>query len=175
MRYTKLLFLLFLSNAIAQGVDFDAATVSKTCSGTTMRFDATFVPSEISVTEFDFNDGDGKLPSGWDSSPFFVGAYCKSPSGDTSDSSDYFWALETQKTGENLRKRFVETSAVDVSQGGSIEFFIRYGSDNPGIGDGISPQRNGCEDPDASNEEVYLQYKIDGGNWITIYEDWDTI
>ena len=24
-------------------------------------------------------------------------------------------------------------------------------------------------------EEVYLQYKLDGGSWINMYEDWDTV
>ena len=175
MKYTNAIFFLLIFNQLnGQLVDFTSSFSSATCSGTTLEFEATFTPNEISVTQFDFNDSDGKLPSGWDSSPFSVGAYCNSPSGDTNDNSDYFWALETQKTGEYRGKRFVETSAVDVSQGGSIEFFIRYGSDNPGIGDGIRPQRNGCEDPDASNEEVYLQYKVDGGNWETFYDDWDT-
>ena len=175
MKYTNAIFFLLIFNQLnGQLVDFTSSFLSATCSGTTLEFEATFTPNEISVTQFDFNDSDGKLPSGWDSSPFNVGAYCNSPSGDTNDNSDYFWALETQKTGEYTGRRFVETSAVDVSQGGSIEFFIRYGSDNPGIGDGIRPQRNGCEDPDASNEEVYLQYKVDGGNWETFYDDWDT-
>ena len=173
MKYTNLFFFLLIFNQlVGQRIDFTPSFLTASCSGTTLEFEAVFIPSEISVTEFDFNDG--FLPSGWKSSPFNVGAYCNSPSGDTNDNSDYFWALETQQTGENIGKRFVETSAVDVSQGGSIEFFIRYGSDNPGIGDNIYPQQNGCEDPDASNEEVYLQYKLDGGNWITIYEDWDT-
>ena len=115
---------------ISQEVQFTATMSSTTCSGTLVLFDVEYIPSENSVTEFDFNNG--SLPSGWNSSPFNVGTYCDSPSGDTPDNSDYFWATTLETSGINSGLRYVETSAVDVSNGGSIEFLIRYGTDNPG-------------------------------------------
>ncbi len=130
-----------------------------------MKFDATFTPGATSVTEYDFNDGN--LPAGWDSSPHVVSQPCNPPKGERSPPSNYFWATTLQSGGSNNGKRFVQTSAEDVSQGGSIEFYIRYGADDPDSG--------GCEDPDLANEEVYLQYKLDGGAWINMYEDWDTV
>jgi gliding motility-associated-like protein len=164
LRYTKLFFLLFLNQAIAQGVNFNATLFSKTCSGTTMKFEATFTPSETSVTEYDFNDGN--RPTGWDSSPYQVEQPCNAATGDTADNSNYFWATTLQSGGSINGKRFVQTSAVDVSQGGSLEFFIRYGKDDP------SP---GCEDPERPDEEVKLQYSINNGStWVVIFEGWDT-
>jgi gliding motility-associated-like protein len=149
---------------LGQSVDYSATFVSKTCDGTIMRFEATFTPGATSVTEFDFNDGN--RPAGWDSSPYLVAQPCLPPKGVRSPPSNYFWATTLQSGGANNGKRFVQTSAVDVSQGGSIEFYIRYGADDPG---------RGCEDPDLANEEVYLQYKLDGGSWVNMYEDWDTV
>jgi hypothetical protein len=149
---------------LGQSVDYSATLVSKTCDGTTMRFEATFTPGATSVTEYDFNDGN--RPAGWDSSPYLVAQPCLPPKGVRSPPSNYFWATTLQSGGANNGKRFVQTSAVDVSQGGSIEFYIRYGADDPG---------RGCEDPDLANEEVYLQYKLDGGSWVNMYEDWDTV
>ena len=73
----------------------------------------------------------------------------------------------TQSGGPDNGKRFVETLAVNVTHGGSIEGLIRYGADDPDPG---------CEEPDAPNEEVYLEYSIDGGNsWVRFYSGWDTI
>ena len=165
MKYTRLVFLfLFVNIALGQSVDFTDTFVSSTCSGTTMKFEATFTPGATSVTEYDFNDGN--RPAGWDSSPYLVAQPCNPPKGVRSPPSNYFWATTLQSGGPNNGRRFVQTSAVDVSQGGSIEFYIRYGADDPG---------RGCEDPDLSNEEVYLQYKLDGGSWINMYEDWDTV
>ena len=165
MKCTRLVFLfLFVNIALGQSVDFTDTFVSSTCSGTTMKFEATFTPGATSVTEYDFNDGN--RPAGWDSSPYLVAQPCNPPKGVRSPPSNYFWATTLQSGGPNNGRRFVQTSAVDVSQGGSIEFYIRYGADDPG---------RGCEDPDLSNEEVYLQYKLDGGSWINMYEDWDTV
>ena len=127
---------------MAQSVNFTDTFVSSTCSGTTMKFEATFTPGATSVTEYDFNDGN--RPAGWDSSPYLVAQPCDPPKGVRSPASNYFWATTVQSGGANNGKRFVQTSAVDVSQGGSIEFYIRYGADDPDDG--------GCEDPDLSNE-----------------------
>ena len=64
--------------------------------------------------------------------------------------SNYFWAATTSGPGDRFGpgRRFVQTSEVDVSQGGSIEFLIRYGADCT-IG-----RLGRCEDGDAPNEEV---------------------
>lgn len=168
MKYIKILFILAANFVISQEVQFTATMSSTTCSGTLVLFDLEYIPSENSVTEFDFNNG--SLPPGWNSSPFNVGTYCDSPSGDTPDNSDYFWATTLETSGVNSGLRYVETSSVDVSNGGSIEFLIRYGTDNPG-----SPlsSRDGCEDPERESEEVYLQYKVSGGNWTTMYDQWN--
>ena len=94
------------------------------CNGTLVIFDAVYIPSENSVTEFDFNNG--SLPVGWSSSPFVVGQPCNAASGNTPSNTNYFWATTLQSGGPNNGLRFVETNAVYVSEGGSLEFFIRY-------------------------------------------------
>ena len=146
---------------------FSGTLSSTTCSGTLFEFDIENVPNEISVTEFNFNDG--ALPTGWITSPFSISQPCNAATGNTPDNSNYFWATTTSGPGDRFGsgRRYVQTSAVDVSQGGSIEFLIRYGADDHGTGR--------CEDGDAANEEVYLQYSIDNGdNYVQIYDGWDT-
>ena len=72
------------------------------------------------------------------------------------DNTDYFWAQATNGAGVRL----VNTNVVDVSLGGTVRFYMRYGSDDPSVG---------CEDPDIIDEGVFLQYSIDGGaTWVTI-------
>ncbi|MFL2603859.1 MAG: gliding motility-associated C-terminal domain-containing protein [Flavobacteriaceae bacterium] len=165
MRLIRLIFILFSLFSFAQEVQFTATMSSTTCSGTLVQFNVLYIPSENSVTEFDFNDGN--LPAGWTSSPFTVGQPCNPARGDTPSGTNYFWATNTQSGGPDNGKRFVETSAVNVINGGSIEGLIRYGADDPDPG---------CEEPDASNEEVYLEYSINGGsNWVRFYSGWDTI
>ena len=164
MKFIKILFLILICNlTFSQEVQFTAVTSSTSCSGTLVQFDVEYIPSENSVTEFDFNDG--SLPSGWTSSPFTVGQPCDPGQGDTPSGTNYFWATTLQNGGSNNGLRFVETSSVDVSQGGSLEFLIRYGADDP------SP---GCEDGERPSEEVWLQYSVSGGPWVTFYDDWDT-
>jgi len=164
LKFIKILFLILICNlTFSQEVQFTAVTSSTSCSGTLVQFDVEYIPSENSVTEFDFNDG--SLPSGWTSSPFTVGQPCDPGQGDTPSGTNYFWATTLQSGGSNNGLRFVETSSVDVSQGGSLEFLIRYGADDP------SP---GCEDGERPSEEVWLQYSVSGGPWVTFYEDWDT-
>ena len=63
-----------MGGAYAQEVQFTATMSSTTCSGTLVQFDALYIPSENSVTEFDFNNG--ALPAGWSSSPYTVGQPC---------------------------------------------------------------------------------------------------
>lgn len=109
------------------------------------------------ATSFNFNGGE--LPSGWSSSPYTVGKACTT---DSPDNSNYFWAMAQADDGS----RFVETNAINVSAGGTITFYIRYGADDPA---------SGCEDPDLTNEEVILQYSTnDGSSWNTIYDEWNT-
>ena len=165
MRLIKyLLIFLWLGTTKAQEIQFTATQSSTTCSGSLIQFDVVYIPSENSVTEFDFNDG--TLPAGWTSSPFTVGQPCDPARGNTPTNTNYFWATTLQAGGSNNGKRFVQTLPVDVSNGGSLEFLIRYGADDP---------QPGCEDGEKEDEEVYLQYSIDSGSsWNTIFENWDT-
>ncbi len=102
-------------------------------------------------TFFDFNSG--SLPTGWSASPFTVGQPCAT---NMVDNTDYFWAQATNGAGV----RVVSTNVVDVSLGGTVRFYMRYGSDDP---------TTGCEDPDLVDEGVFLQYTINGGTtWVTI-------
>ncbi len=102
-------------------------------------------------TFFDFNSG--TLPTGWSASPYAVGQPCAT---NMVDNTDYFWAQATN--GAGIRQ--VTTNVVDVSLGGTVRFYMRYGSDDPS---------NGCEDPDLVDEGVFLQYSIDGGaTWVNI-------
>ncbi len=123
------------------------------------QFDCSDVDPSLVATAFDFNTG--SLPAGWNSSPFSVGQPCDSATGNSPDNSNYFWATSNSPAGI----RFVETNSLDVSNGGTLDFYIRYGDDDPSFG---------CEDGDQASEEVYLQYSIDGGNnWVTFYDQWD--
>ena len=100
---------------------------------------------------FDFNTG--TLPTGWSASPYAVGQPCAT---NMVDNTDYFWAQATN--GAGIRE--VTTNVVDVSLGGTVRFYMRYGSDDPS---------NGCEDPDLVDEGVFLQYSINGGAaWVNI-------
>ncbi len=160
MKLIRVLIFLFSLFNFAQDVQFTATMSSTTCSGTLVQFDVLYVPSETSVTEFDFNDGN--LPAGWSSSPYTVDQPCNAGTGNTPSNTNYFWAT-TQGAGGI---RFVRTSAVDVSQGGSLEFLIRYGADDPS---------SGCEDGDEPDEEVYLEYSTNNGaSWVRFFSDWDT-
>ena len=165
MKYSNLFILLLICfSSLAQEVQFSTTVSSTSCSGTLINFNVVYIPSENSVTEFDFNDGN--LPTGWSSSPYTVGQPCNPARGNTPSNTNYFWATILQNGGPNNGKRFVQTNPVDVSYGGSLEFLIRYGADDPAPG---------CEDGEKVDEEVYLHYSIDGGNtWEDIFTDWDT-
>ncbi|MFC2110850.1 HYR domain-containing protein, partial [Bacteroidota bacterium] len=126
-----------------------ASPQTATCGNKTINFAVGFSVA----TTFDFNAG--SLPSGWASSPFVVGKPCNT---NTPDNSNYFWAT----TRDANYQRFVATNGVNVSSGGNIIFDMRFGRDDP---------YPGCEDPDGSNEGVYLQYSNNGGNWIGI-QNW---
>ncbi|WP_452224480.1 fibronectin type III domain-containing protein [Lacinutrix chionoecetis] len=102
-------------------------------------------------TFFDFNSG--VLPAGWNSSPFTVGSPCLT---DMIDNSPYFWAGVTDSNGE----RQVTTNPLDVTLGGIIQFYMRYGADDPDPG---------CETADLPEEGINLQYSIDNGaTWVNI-------
>jgi len=102
-------------------------------------------------TFFDFNSG--TLPVGWNSSPFTVGSPCFT---DMIDDSPYFWAGVTDANNE----RQVTTNPLDVTLGGIVQFYMRYGSDDPDPG---------CETADLPEEGVNLQYSINGGtSWVTM-------
>jgi len=102
-------------------------------------------------TFFDFNSG--VLPVGWNSSPFTVGAPCLT---NMIDNSPYFWAGVTDNNGE----RVVTTNPLDVTLGGIVQFFMRYGADDPDPG---------CETSDLPEEGVNLQYSTNGGaTWVNM-------
>ena len=75
---------------------FSGTLSSTTCSGTLFEFDIENVPNEISVTEFNFNDG--SLPTGWIHSPYTIGNPCNAATGNTPDNSKYFWATTVGDT-----------------------------------------------------------------------------
>ncbi|MAO32007.1 MAG: hypothetical protein CL824_00735 [Crocinitomicaceae bacterium] len=112
------------------------------------------------VFEEDFNSGQ---PVGWDFSQIVIisnNTCVPSP-----DGTNYMWM------GTNsAAPRSMETMAYDLSIGGQICFEMRY-SDNteqPG-GNPFGAPNPHCEDPDAIDEGVFLQYSIDNGlTWVTI-------
>lgn len=150
-----------LTSAMVDSGSSDNCAID-TMSISRINFDCSDVEPTAAATSFSFNGG--ALPTGWTASPYTVSS-STCPGKDSPDNSDYFWATATASSGSNIGKRFVQTNAVDVSLGGNVEFYIRYGNN----------EGSGCEQPDASSEEVYLQYSVDAGaNWVNIYEDWNT-
>ena len=166
-RCIKFIFLLSSSIIFSQEVKFTGTMSSTLCSGTLFEFDIENIPNEISVTSFNFSDG--KRPDGWLSSDFDIGTPCNDASGGRPDGSNYFWATTTDRG-----QRYVMTSIANVAEGGSVEFYFRYGNDDP---------QPGCEQPEALNEEVILYYSTNYTegksvfdptvNWSVIYDDWN--
>jgi PKD repeat protein len=107
------------------------------------------------VTATTYNFVSSTIPTGWSSSPYVIGQPCITY---MIDSSQYFWA--TFRTGG---VRFVQTQALNVSAGGVIQFYMRYGSDDPDPG---------CEDPDLTVEGVFLQYSTNSGASWTNIQNW---
>ena len=132
-----------------QTVNIIPEFTSGTCSDLTVYFNGV-VTNNTTATEFNFNTG--TLPTGWSSSPYTVGQPCWAANGNTPDNSNYYWATTLDGT-----VRYVITSAEDVSYGGDIKFYLRFGNDDP---------EPGCEEADAG-EGVYLQYST-GGSWVQI-------
>ena len=154
---------LFFFFGNAQVANFTFTPPSGGCNNNVVNFSGTSSNSTV-ATSFTFNGG--ALPAGWEASPYTINAtFC--PGKNTPDNSSYFWATNLATTGPNTGLRYVQTNAINVALGGSISFLLRYAADE-------APSA-GCEDPEQPNEEVWLQYSINGGtNWITIYDQWDT-
>ncbi len=155
---TALLCCLALSVVVkAQTISISTNPATGSCNNTQVDFTGN-ASSTTTATSFTFNGGN--LPAGWVSSPYVVSSTtCNGKN--SPDNSPYFWATQLDSNG----KRFVQTNSIDVSLGGNIEFYIRYGNN----------EGSGCEQPDAPNEEVYLQYSVNNGaTWVTIYDQWDT-
>ncbi len=164
---------LFLANfSFAQTLTITATLSPATCSGTLASFDLEYIPTASVATTFDFNSGD--LPPGWNSSPYIVGTPCdleSTPPASYQDGSNYFWATvyndgnAIDNASANPKVRYVETNSLNVLNGGTINFLIRYGADDPSLGSGFvgGQPKNNCEDPDEPREQVYLQYSIDNG------------
>ena len=150
------IFLLVANFSFAQTLTVTATLSPATCSGTLVSFDLEYIPTASVATTFDFNSGD--LPSGWDSTPYIVGTPCDPESAPSEqDGSSYFWASIYR--GGLPGVRFVETNALNVLNGGTISFLIKYGADDPYVWQA----NDNCEDPDEPKEQVYLQYSTDNG------------
>jgi len=173
------LFLFCVNFSFTQTLTITDTLSSTTCSGTSIHFELS-VPDEISLTAFDFNTG--TLPVGWNSTAFTIGTPCTGPRASTyndgvpTDGSPYFWATVyndgdfNANNGPYPRPRFVETNSLDVTEGGIIDFDIRYASDDPDNRTtwiGLDAPQN-CETPDVPSEQVYLQFAKNGGNWTNI-------
>ena len=160
------IFLFAASFSFAQTLTVTATLSPATCSGTLVSFDLEYIPTASVATTFDFNSGD--LPPGWNSSPYIVGTPCdleSTPPASYQDGSNYFWATvyndgnATANNNANPKVRFVETNALNVLNGGTISFLIKYGADDPYV----LQANDNCEDPDEPKEQVYLQYSTDNG------------
>ena len=144
MKFIKIIFFLpFL--VLCQEVRFSATVSSTTCSGTLVEFNIENIPNQISLTEFNFEDN--SLPNNWIATDFVVGTACSTTTGGRADESSYFWA-----NSRTAGQRYVITSPEDVSNGGKVQFYFRYGNDDP---------QPGCEQPEANGEEVLLYYNTD--------------
>ena len=111
------------------------------------------------VPDFTFNCDEFPLPAGWSSTPFNIGSPCQSPDAyPAPDGSDYLWTGARDVSGH----RFIETSGIDASNGGTIRFEIRYGV-HP-----LAVPTSDCKGPTSVNEGVALEYSVDGGPWTRI-------
>jgi len=128
------------------------ATINTTpASGTSPNLNVAFSSVTMSnATAFTFNGG--ALPVGWTASPYTIGEPCYV---DAPDNTPYFWATTRDVSGY----RHVTTNPLDVTYGGQLFFEFRYGADDP---------NPGCEDPDEPAEGFYLQYSINGVDWVQI-------
>ena len=151
--FTGLMFVLPFPQLKGQcDVDVFASSVDVVC-GDTVRLNA--LGNGITVFEEDFNDND---ISGWANTPSgsFETNVCGVPS---PDNSVYYWF-----GGSANSPRFAETPSLDLSTGGTICFDMRYSYREGG------PD---CEDPDAPDEGVHLQYSINNGATWQDIAYWD--
>ena len=107
IRLTLLLLFVF-QKIFTQELQIDILSQTKSCSGTLVEFSYTYLPTENSVTEFNFDNG--RLPTGWESSPYDVGTPCSAPRGDSPTGTSYYWATTTQNGGIFDGTRFVQTA-----------------------------------------------------------------
>lgn len=117
-----------------------------------------FKGSGISADAY-FGFNGGVLPSGWISTPYSNAFSCPEPYGPSIDGSSYFWGFNRDGVA-----RYVQTSYLNVSSGGYINFEMRYGR-----GTGF-----GCDAPDNHLEGVFLEYSLDGNSWTSI-KNWDPV
>lgn len=150
--FTAISLILTLQKGYSQcNVDAFASTYSVVC-GDTVKLSA--LGDGVTVFEEDFNDNS---IAGFDNTPSgsFQTNICNST---TPDNSTYYWF-----GGSANSPRYLESPALDLSTGGSISFLLRFSNREGGAN---------CEDPDAPNEGVALQYSTDGGGlggtWIEI-------
>jgi hypothetical protein len=101
----------------------------------------------------DFNNGE--IGNDWsidtNTTPDFTNPSCV---GGSSDGTTFFWM------GVTNYPRRLQSKAFDLSDGGQIEFDLKFG---------IQGGSNPCEGPDYRFEGVYLQYSVDNINWTTIH------
>lgn len=116
-------------------------------NGSTIDEVSFFGSSTNVATTYNFNGG--VLPTGWTASPYNIGQPCAV---NTPDNSNYFWA-----TTRDGNYRYVQTNELNVLYGGTISFLLRLANES-------SP----CEQPDVSNEGVFLQYSTNGTDWFEI-------
>tara|TARA_Y100000589_G_scaffold331491_1_gene385270 strand:+ start:2325 stop:5825 length:3501 start_codon:yes stop_codon:yes gene_type:complete len=123
-----------------------------TCSGTNVSLVAVGSGTTIAVLDNDFDSG--SAGAGWNLSP--AGQF-NNPCDPSIDGGLYMWMGPTTTAPRSL-----ETAPLDVSCGGEVCFWLDFAEQCFGCS---SP----CEGPDLSNEGVYFEYSIDGGNtWTTI-------
>ncbi|PLW96767.1 MAG: hypothetical protein C0593_10540, partial [Marinilabiliales bacterium] len=143
------IILFSVSRTYSQTINITYST--PVCQGSSTQFYGT--ATAVTATSFNFNTGG--LPSGWSSTAYTVGQPCNAVPGNTPDNSNYFWAADVSGA------RWVQTSAVDVTYGGNLNFLIRYGNDDP---------EPGCEQVD-SGEHVVVQFSnpsYNSGAWTDI-------
>jgi gliding motility-associated-like protein len=125
-----------------------------------------------SAQGIDFPCDEPTLPLGWSSTPFTIGSPCLNPDGSAPDLTDYLWVAGRDVSG----KRWVETDDMNVPNGGTLSFEIRYGVTDAG---------SDCRGPNNVIQGVSLEYSTNGGgNWTqityylpysldTVFTDWN--
>ena len=142
----------FSQNVSAQCQVITQATPSATIvCGDQVTIDAIGLSASPALST-DFNNS--QLGPGWQSTNTMI---YNNPCGPSLDGTPSAWF------GNVPLPRTLTTNAFDVSCGGQICFDLDFAADDPcGCSD--------CEDPDLTNEGVFLQYSINGGaTWVDIH------